>query len=117
MTIRAMALDPYSRRFMARLMIVPIRKRGDSVLILSCHAETELIGFVAQTTLAQVLHHKPPMHECMSLVQRHLKEIEPILLRKSQSVDRHGDSGAEITPCVEITTADLTQQNIDFTRT
>ena len=97
---------------MARLMIVPIRKRGDSILIVTHHAATDLVGFVAQSTLAGLLRYKPPMQECVTFVQRHLPAFERILLRKSDI-----ESAAEGSmPCVEITSADLTNENIDLTR-
>ena len=93
-------------------MIVPIRKRGDTVLIVTHHAATELSGFVAQSTLSGLLHYKPPMHDCMLFVQRHLPAFERILLRKS---DLAG-TGEDYVPCVEITSADLTQEKLNLTR-
>jgi hypothetical protein len=88
---------------MARLMVVPIRNRGDSVLIITRHADVELIGFVARTTLRGLLKDDPSMCDCISFVERRLPMMERILMRKSLQ----DASGNGRTPCVEITAADL----------
>jgi hypothetical protein len=88
---------------MARLMVVPIRNRGDSVLIITRHADVELIGFVARTTLRSLLKDNPSMCDCISFVERSLPMMEPILMRKSLQ----DTSGKGETPCAEITAADL----------
>jgi hypothetical protein len=98
---------------MARLMSVPIRKRGDAVLILSRDAanETELIGFVAASTPSGFFEHKPSMCECISLVEQNLPAIEKFLLAKS-GPSRNTDGS---TACVEVTAFDLAA--IDLTHT
>jgi hypothetical protein len=88
---------------MARLMVVPIRNRGDSVLIITRHADVELIGFVARSTLHGLLKDNPSMCDCISFVERNLPVMERILMRKALQ-DASGKGG---TPCVEITSADL----------
>jgi hypothetical protein len=88
---------------MARLMVVPIRNRGDSVLIITRHADVELIGFVARTTLRGLLKDNPSMCDCVSFVERSLPMMERILARKSLQ----DASGEGETPCIEITAADL----------
>jgi hypothetical protein len=88
---------------MARLMVVPIRNRGDSVLIITRHADVELIGFVARTTLRGLLNDNPSMCDCVSFVETSLPMMERILMRKSLQ----DASGKGETPCVEITAADL----------
>lgn len=88
---------------MARLMVVPIRNQGDSVLIITRHADVELIGFVARTTLRGLLKDNPSMCDCISFVWESLPMMERILLRKSlQDKNREGEI-----PCIEITAADL----------
>jgi hypothetical protein len=93
---------------MARLMIVPIRNRGDSVLILSHHGDTTITGFIAQTTLSAFFRERPSMCECVSFVERNLKPIEAILSRKLE----HDSSSGCAPQCVEITNADLARSGL-----
>jgi hypothetical protein len=91
---------------MARLMIVPIRNRGDSVLILAHHGETTIIGFIAQTTLSTFFRARPSMCECVSFVERNLEHVEAILQRKQDNDAQHPSQ------CVEITAADLARGGV-----
>jgi hypothetical protein len=88
---------------MARLLAVPIRDKGDAVLIVSSSSGAIVFGFVTATTLREHFPHSPTICECMAFVELNLALFEQILLRKS---------GAEANPfrtlgCVEIEASDL----------
>jgi hypothetical protein len=93
---------------MARLMVVPIRNRGDSVLVLSHRGGTAISGFVAQTTMAAFLRDKPSMCECVSFVKRNLERVEAILQQKQGNEP----GGEQPSQCVEITEADLVRGGV-----
>jgi hypothetical protein len=95
---------------MARLMVAPIRNRGDSILIVTHHAGRELIGFIARTTLAAFFRGTPSIGDCMSFVERNLDVIELTLLTHSE-VDDEDDS----LRCVELALPEL-EQAIGLTR-
>jgi hypothetical protein len=94
----------------ALLMIVPLQKHGDSVLVVTRKADTELMGFVAKSTLHKFFRHEPPMCGCVLFVERNLPAIEEILLRKSKH--ERGTDG--LIRCVEVTAADLKRVGAGF---
>ena len=88
---------------MALLMVVPIRDRGDSVLIVANSSGNTFTGFVAGVSLESYFQQKPSMCECVSFVKSHLASIEKILSKKA----KHEPRNDQLTPCIEITTDDL----------
>ena len=93
---------------MARLMVVPIRNRGDSVLILTHRGDVELVGFITRRTLSEILGPSSSDRslsncQCVSIVERNLGFIERILFQKTQQA-RSADGSI---PCVEICSGDL----------
>jgi hypothetical protein len=95
---------------MARLIALPIRDKGDSVVIVTHSAGVTLTGFVAKATLVEFFEHPPSMCECMAFVETHLQRFEEILLRKST---KEGCADASIV-CVEA--VDLVMQGVSTTR-
>ena len=90
---------------MARLMVVSIRNRGDAVLIITRHANIDLIGYVARSVLSNFFPNHPSMCNCMSFVELNLPKIEQILLRTTLK----GESSAGQMLCVELTADDLAE--------
>jgi hypothetical protein len=93
---------------MARLMVVPIRNRGDSVLIMTRRADVELVGFVARRTLSEIVGQSSSDRslsncQCISIVKQNLDFIEQVLFQKSRQV-KCADGTI---PCVEICADDL----------
>jgi hypothetical protein len=88
---------------MARLMAIPIRDKGDAVLIVTNREGVILMGFVAETTLRQLFELPPTMRQCITFVEQHLESFERVLLRKSMAASYVDGSLA----CVEIELADL----------
>jgi hypothetical protein len=84
-------------------MVVPIRNRGEAVLIVTRCAETMLIGYLARTALADFLQRQPSICQCLSFVEHHLSTIERILLHKAG--EDVGMAGA--IPCIEISATDI----------
>ena len=93
---------------MARLLAVPIRDRGDSVLIVSNCSGVVLLGFVPETALQPFFETTPSTDECLDFVDRHLAWFEQVLEQKS----RDGHFCDEQIVCVEIVPADLTDINV-----
>jgi hypothetical protein len=98
----------YVRRsdLMARLIVLSIRDKGDSVLIVTHCAGVTVMGFVAKTTLDDFFEHPPSMCECMMFVRANLERFEQILLRKSET----GSCAEGTIACVEA--IDLMMQGI-----
>jgi hypothetical protein len=94
----------------ALLMVVPLQKHGDCVLVVTSRADTALMGFVAKSTLQTFFRHEPAMCGCVLFVERNLTAIEDILLRKSKD-DRSSDG---LIRCVEVTAVDLKRVGADF---
>jgi hypothetical protein len=88
---------------MARLMAIPIRDKGDAVLIVTNCAGVILMGFVAETTLGPFFECPPTMGQCIAFVERHLPSFEHVLLHKSMATTYSDGSIA----CVEVEHADL----------
>jgi hypothetical protein len=88
---------------MALLMVVPIRDRGDSVLIVTDLSGATFTGFVASSSLENYFSRNLSMCECVGVVESHLAALEKILFIKSKHENRTG----QMTPCVEITVDDL----------
>jgi hypothetical protein len=86
-------------------MVVPIEDKGDAILIVTRNAGgAALMGFVAASTLGELLEQPLSACECMAVVERHLRSFEHVLLRKSIQQAYVEQSIA----CVEIETGDLT---------
>jgi hypothetical protein len=68
---------------MARLFVLPIRDRGDSVVIVTHCEGVPLMGFVARSTLEGFFKRSASMCQCVAFVQRNLPRFEQILLRKT----------------------------------
>jgi hypothetical protein len=88
---------------MARLMTIPIRDKGEAVLIVSFSAGVILMGFVTVTTLRDFFRHPPSTCECRAFVEQHLPAFEEALFGKSTAA-AYAD---ETLTCVEIEASDL----------
>jgi len=88
---------------MAHLMAIPIRDKGDAVLIVTNCAGRVLMGFVAETTLEPFFDSSPTTSQCIEFVKQRLPAFERVLLKKSMAGAYCDDSIA----CVEVEHADL----------
>jgi hypothetical protein len=95
---------------MARLMVVPIRNRGDSILIVTHQCGRELTGFITRTTLAAFFRGTPSICDCMSFVEQNLDVIELTLLTHSELDEEYGSAR-----CIELALPEL-EQAIGLTR-
>ena len=86
-------------------MVVSIRNRGDAVLIVTRHAGTDLMGYVARSVLKGFFWNNPSMCDCISFVDLNLTLVEQIMLRKTFQTG----FGEGQMPCVEITEGDLAE--------
>jgi hypothetical protein len=85
------------------LMIVPIRDKGDAVLIISWSGSRSIFGYVTRSTLQAWFDRPLTMCDCRLLVETNLHVIEPILRARSQAEE----VAAELIPLIEITDSDL----------
>jgi hypothetical protein len=91
------------RRAMTQLMVVPIRDKGDAVVIVSLHDGEPLIGYVAKATLKDYFQRDLTNCHGLLLVRSNLQLFEMLLAAKSKRMGRA--EGAM--PCVEITLTDV----------
>lgn len=90
------------RRAMTQLMVVPIRHRGDAVLIVSVHDGEPLIGYVAKATLRDYFQHDLTNCRGLGIVRANLQLFEMLLAAKSKRIERQASM-----PCIEITLMDV----------
>jgi hypothetical protein len=97
---------------MARLMVIPLEDKGDAILIVSRHAESAVVGFVCEATIAGLFEHRLSTAECVAFVERHMQTFERILVQKSGEEIFVDDALA----CVEITDRDLIRSGVTKAR-
>jgi hypothetical protein len=90
------------RRAMTQLMVVPIRDKGDAILIVSLHDGEPLIGYVAKTTLRDYFQRDLTNCHCWLFVRANLQLFEMLLAAKSKRIKREGSM-----LCIEITLMDV----------
>jgi hypothetical protein len=90
------------RRAMTQLMVVPIRDKGDAILIVSLHDGEPLIGYVAKTTLRDYFQRDLTNCHCWLVVRANLQLFEMLLAAKSKRIKREGSM-----LCIEITLMDV----------
>jgi len=88
---------------MTQLMVVPIRDKGDAVVIVSLHDGEPLIGFVANATLRDYFRRDLANCHGLQIVRCNLQLFEMLLAAKSKRIRRA--EGAM--PCIEITLRDV----------
>ena len=88
---------------MAQLMVVPIKDRGDAVLMIGRYRDNIVIGFVLQKTLVEYWCSAAPILECVSFVERHVPDFEEAIHR----ISRVTITDSDLIPCVEVTLAEL----------
>src|SRR5258708_25530670 len=89
-------------RAMTQLMIVPIRDKGDAVVIVSLHDGEPLIGYVAKATLQDYFRRDLTNCHGLQVVRSNLQLFEMLLAAKSKRIEREGSM-----PCIEITLMDV----------
>jgi hypothetical protein len=91
------------RRAMTQLMVLPIRDKGDAVLIVSLHDGEPLIGYVAKATLRDYFERDLTNCHGLLAVRSNLEFFEMLLAAKSKRTGRAEGS----MPCIEITLMDV----------
>jgi hypothetical protein len=88
---------------MTQLMVVPIRDKGDAVLIVSLQDGEPVIGYVTNATLRDYFQHDLTNCDGLLLVKSNLQSFETMLAAKSKGIGR----AAGAMPLVEIALADV----------
>jgi hypothetical protein len=88
---------------MSQLMVVPIRDKGDCVLIVGFHDGEPLMGYVTKDTLDHYFQDDLTICEYFRLVRSNLESFETKLAVKSENTRRSQGPFA----CLEMTLSDL----------
>ena len=88
---------------MSQLMVVPIREKGDCVVIVALHDGEPLMGYVTKDTLDHYYQDDLTICEYFQLVGSNLESFVTVLATKSENTGRSQGRFA----CLEITLCDL----------
>jgi hypothetical protein len=94
---------------MAQLMVVPIRDKGDAVLIVSLRDDEPLIGYVTRAALEDYFQRDLTNCDAILLVQCNFQSFEIMLAAKSMlAIKSMGCERAQGSrPCIEMTLSDM----------
>ena len=88
---------------MAQLMVIPVDKETDAVLIVTFREHQPLIGYVTKSTLETYCGCWLTAHDCVRVVDLNIDLFEQILAEKSQQVIQTDTT----TSCIRVELSDL----------
>jgi hypothetical protein len=91
-----------------RLIVAPIREKGDAIVIIAWQGMTPMLGYVTQATLQECVGGRLSMCDCRRLVETNLPAIELILRAKVLQAESAAKARSpELLACIEVTGADF----------
>jgi hypothetical protein len=96
-----------------RLIVAPIRDKGDAIVIIAWQGTTPMLGYVTQASIRECIGRPLSMCDCRRLVEASLPAIERVMhgkilqakILQTKSAAKAGS--AEFLPCIEVTGADF----------